>query len=360
MLKTYGVVLIGCGHIGESHIKEIYYRENIRIIGIVDFIEERAKLFAKKYGAQAWSTDYHDFLDNDEVDIVIIASYTRYHLSTLIDCLQHNKHVLCEKPIASNLSDGMKFAEAVEKYKKSKVLVGLILRHNDTYKYAAEMIKSGMIGNVRVMRLVQNHHTIDWKRYVDLLSDCSPIIDCGVHYFDVMQWFTGAKITSISGVSSVTEKDVPEGSYNYGIVTMRLSNGAVAYYEAGWGNTISSQNTKEFIGDRGRIKIILSAGRLTDREEGDLIEYYNSETKEYKAINLRSKYKNTYEQLSCLIKMIEQDCEGTPALSDVLSSFKVACAADYVLRTNSTCDLDENQQLIINNDVKIGYQLNFN
>ena len=67
-----------------------------------------------------------------------------------------------------------------------------------------------------------------------------------------MQWFTGAKIISVGGINSVIGSDVPEHSYNYGMVTAKLSDGSVAFYESGWGNTIASQNTKEMIGDKGR------------------------------------------------------------------------------------------------------------
>ena len=51
MDKIYGVVLIGCGHIGEEHIAQIYYRDNIRIVAVVDADEQKARLFAMKYGA---------------------------------------------------------------------------------------------------------------------------------------------------------------------------------------------------------------------------------------------------------------------------------------------------------------------
>ena len=48
MEKEYGVMLIGCGHIGEDHISDIYYRDNVRSVAVVDTDESRAKLFAKK------------------------------------------------------------------------------------------------------------------------------------------------------------------------------------------------------------------------------------------------------------------------------------------------------------------------
>ena len=57
----------------------------------------------------AYGTDYKEFLKLDEVDIVIIATYTSSPLEILKDCLAHGKHVLCEKPLTTSLSDGEEF-----------------------------------------------------------------------------------------------------------------------------------------------------------------------------------------------------------------------------------------------------------
>ena len=100
MNKRYGVVLIGCGHIGQEHIEDIYFRDNIRVVATVDTREEQARLFARRYGADHYGTDYRPFLRLPETDIVIIATYVNTHLSILRDCLEAGKHVLCEKPLA--------------------------------------------------------------------------------------------------------------------------------------------------------------------------------------------------------------------------------------------------------------------
>ena len=102
MCKKYGVLLIGCGHIGEEHISDIYYRDNIQMIAVVDKRIEIAEKFARKYGVKHYGTDYHTFL-NEEVDIVIVATYTDTHYQILCDCLVAGKHILCEKPIAKDL-----------------------------------------------------------------------------------------------------------------------------------------------------------------------------------------------------------------------------------------------------------------
>lgn len=330
MIK-YGVLLVGCGHMGAAHLDDIYYKENIDLIGVSDINEERARFFAKKYGASQWSTDYRSMLSNKKVDIVIIATYPSSHLSILKQCLDAGKHVICEKPIAVTLEEGKEFVRLVEK-SESKVLIGHILRHNLTYRKVEEMIRSGAIGAPIIMRMVQNHHTMDWGKYLTLIKDTSPIIDCGVHYIDVMRWFTQEEVAEISGVGLRTEEDVPEDKYNYGIITAKLSGGSVAYYEAGWSNTMSSDNLKEFIGPRGRIKLVFRRDRSTHQEEGDLIEYYRYPEQTYEIINVNCKRKPTGAQLEHMIQMIEKGVDAVPTMDEVYKCFEIAVKADSIIR----------------------------
>ncbi len=341
MEKVYRVMVIGCGHMGEAHLRDIYYRDRIHLAAVIDKDPGRAELAAKKFGADRFGTDYRDFLDSGKIDIAVIATYAASHLRILRDCLGAGIHVLCEKPVASTLSDAEEFFRTA-RGAGSKVLVGHILRHNETYQKAAKLIREGAIGSPIVMRMVQNHHTMDWARYKRLLADCPPIVDCGVHYFDVMQWFTGEKIVKVSGVKASVDSDVPAGSYNYGIVTAALSGGSVGYYEAGWGNTVASGNLKEFIGPRGRLSIIPAYQRQSHREEGDLIEFYSYPQKEYHEINLRTPRKPTYRQLLNLIGAVEGTGELNPTLEEAWSSCRAAFAADRALRTGAAVSLSEN------------------
>ena len=84
MNKRYGVVLIGCGHIGQEHIEDIYFRDNIRVVATVDTREEQARLFARRYGADHYGTDYRPFLRLPETDIVIIATFV-----TVVEMVMH-------------------------------------------------------------------------------------------------------------------------------------------------------------------------------------------------------------------------------------------------------------------------------
>ena len=346
MLKKYGIMLIGCGHIGEEHISDIYYRDNIRIVAVVDNSIQKAQLFAKKYGAEHYGTDYHKFL-NDSLDIVIIATYTDSHYSILTDCLNAGKHVLCEKPIACDIQTGIQFYKAV-KGSKSKVLISHILRHNKTYQKVAQLIQDGVIGNLKLIRMVQNHHTKSWNRYKRLLNDCSPLVDCGVHYIDVMQWFTQSNVCEVSGFATKIDKDAPRE--NFGMLQVKLENGCVGYYEVSWSPNSASQNMKEFIGEKGRISIELVGNRFLDREEGDKISIYHSDTGSYETINCETKYKDMYKQLSVLIGMIENDSVESPTIEDVFSAFYVAIQAEYAIKTKQVLNIDS--RLFLENSLR--------
>ena len=232
--RKYNIALIGCGNIGASHMDDIYEKENITLQCVCDTDIERARTFCFKYHANSCETDWKKVVSSENVDIVIIATYPSSHLEILKGCIDHGKHIICEKPITQDLESGMEFVRLVKENPQCKVLIGHILRHNKTYQKVAGMIQDGAIGKPIIMRMAQNHHTMDWQRYHRLICETSPILDCGIHYLDVMRWFTGSEITDISGIGLKTESDIPDGKYNYGLITTHMSDGSIAYYEAGW------------------------------------------------------------------------------------------------------------------------------
>ncbi len=332
MEKVYNVALIGCGHMGQAHIEEIYSKDNVRFTYACDMHIARAIAFQKKYGVEKVTTDYLECVSSPDVDVVIVATLPSSHLEILKACVQYDKHVLCEKPVTNTRETGIEFAKIVEDNPQIKVLVGHILRYNTTYQKVAELIQSGAIGSPIVFRMSQNHHTMNWDKYLAMLNDVSPLLDCGVHYVDAIKWFTGAKVEAIQAIGMRSEQDVPEGQYNYGLITLRLSDGSTGYYEAGYSNTLSAQNVKEFSGPKGRITLTFAKDRMSHQEEGDLIEYYQYPEKEYKIINVPCKRKPTDAQFDHLIEMIEEDVVAVPSMKEVLDAFDVVLKADEIIK----------------------------
>ncbi len=334
MQKVYHVAIIGCGGMGEAHIKENYYKQNVHFTYACDSDIQRAALFQQKYGVDAITTDYRECVSAANVDIVIIATRPKSHLDILRACIQYHKHVLCEKPICDTLEAGNAFIKLVKEHPEVKVLVGHILRYNKTYQQAAALIQGGAIGQPKIFRMVQNHHTMNWERYLAMLREVSPLLDCGVHYIDIIQWFTGAKVVDVQAMGVCSEEDVPAGHYNYGLVSLRMSDGSVGYYEAGYSNTLCAQNVKEFIGTRGRLRLVYAKDRLEHQEEGDLIEYYQYPEKTYQMINILCDRKPTGEQFEYLLQMIQKHLPSVPTMEEVKEAFDVMIRADSMIKQN--------------------------
>ena len=98
------------------------------------------------------------------------------------------------------------------------------------------------------------------------------------------------------------------------------------------GQFIAADNLKEFIGPKGRIKIVEREHRASCQEEGDLIEYYDCSKHEYRTINVNCKRRPTGAQLNHLIEMIEKDVVAVPSMEDVFKSYSVAVQADEKIR----------------------------
>ena len=356
-MKKYNIVLVGCGHMGKTHLRHIKPLERASILAVVDTDIEKAKQLCFQYGARYFFDDYRKAVCLPECDIVIVATYPSTHLQVVRECIRCGKHVLCEKPVAGNEEEMLEFIGHM-KTAPVKILPGYILRHNKSYQLIHELIRNGEIGSPLVMRMTQNHRTADWPRYRRLIQETSPLVDCGVHYLDAMEWMTGAKIESISAAGAVTERDLGEGKYNYGIMTVTFSDGSVGYYEAGWGNTVSAVNEKEFIGPKGSIRLIMQYDRVHDmrrgsvkeladysneaestdyvdetgRKIGDLIELYRYPEAEYRRYNVCGDRKPTGEQLMYLINMIEKDLTAVPSADEVLRGMSAVFEADRQIK----------------------------
>lgn len=336
MMKKYGILLIGCGYIGCEHLTDIYFRPEIEIIAVVDKSIERAEITAKKFGAKSFGTDYRLYLDDARIEIVIVATYPDTHFGITKECVTHSKHVLCEKPITTNCEEGLEFCKLVRET-PCKIQVAHILRHNKSYQKIKELIDSKIIGDLRVIRMVQNQHAVNWERYQSLLKNCMPVVDCGVHYIDIVRWFTGSEIVRVSGFAAKIDNDAPQSNYN--VLNFETQSGCYGYYECGWSKSIGAENVKEFIGTKGRITLTLQSHRGDCLSDGDLICIYSNDSSEYRSVCYNSRYKDMYAQIRSLIDSIENDKPTVPSWQDVWKAQEIALSSQEAILTGKTIDL---------------------
>ena len=102
------------------------------------------------------------------------------------------------------------------------------------------------------------------------MDSMSPIVDCGVHYVDVMCQMTGAKPVRVCAIGARLTDDIKPGMYNYGQLQVTFDDGSVGWYEAGWGPMMSEVAffVKDVIGPKGCVSIVKDPNEASGRRFG--------------------------------------------------------------------------------------------
>src|SRR5438552_12099626 len=116
MPVKYGV--IGCGAIAQRrHIPECIANPDSKLVALADPMAERVAEIAKKFAAHPF-TDHKEMLAKADIDAVVVAGPNALHAAQTLDALNADKHVLCEKPMATNRDDARAMIDAARKNKK--------------------------------------------------------------------------------------------------------------------------------------------------------------------------------------------------------------------------------------------------
>ena len=111
--KKLGICLIGCGRAGMIHARNYKNKvPNAHMVACVDAVEAAAKAAAEEMGIDKYYTDYHDILNDPEVDAVVVVAPTDLHKQIVVDCAAAGKHIFCEKPMAMTVEECDEMIEA--------------------------------------------------------------------------------------------------------------------------------------------------------------------------------------------------------------------------------------------------------
>src|SRR5262245_50655428 len=135
--KTFfNVAVVGTGAIGLDHILSFNLHPSARVVALAEVSPERGREAAEKFGIKEVVTDYRKLLARDDIDIVSIALPNYLHAPVALAALQSGKHVMIDKPIATNARDA---ARVVAEAKKRKRL--LMVGQNDRFNPAVQTLK---------------------------------------------------------------------------------------------------------------------------------------------------------------------------------------------------------------------------
>jgi predicted dehydrogenase len=222
------VLVVGAGNMGASHARAYSQLPGFQIAGIVTRTEASRTALAKDLGHTSIPlfSDFHVALKETRPDAVCIASYPDTHAEFALAALDAGSHVFVEKPLADSVMAAERVV-AKAKEKNLKVVVGYILRHHPTWEKFIEVAKG--LGSPLVMRMSLNQQSSGptWTTHKNLMMSTSPIVDCGVHYVDVMCQMTGSKPIRVSGIGARLSDEIAPTMYNYGHLQVTFEDGSV-------------------------------------------------------------------------------------------------------------------------------------
>lgn len=267
------VLVVGCGNMGTSHARAYHRIDGVQIVGLVSRGPESRERLSNEFGGLPTFDDYKHALKETQPDAVSINTYQGTHAEYAIEALESGAHVFVEKPLAETVENARAVVQAAEKADK-KLLVGYILRHHPGWKqFVAESKK---MGKPLVMRMNLNQQSSgpEWQVHKNLMQTMSPIVDCGVHYVDMMCQMAEADPVSVHAIGARLSDDIAENMYNYGQLQVKFSDDSIGWYESGWGPMISETAyfIKDVMGPNGSVSIAKQTegeprGKSADIEE---------------------------------------------------------------------------------------------
>lgn len=345
------VLVVGCGNMGASHAKAYQLIDGFEICGIVSTGKSKEVLNEKLGGGYLLFSDYATALAETKPDAVCISTYPDTHEAFAIMALESGCHVFIEKPLADTVEGSERVAAAAQKAGK-KLVVGYILRHHPSWEKFVEL--SHELGKPLVMRmnLNQQSHGVMWDVHRNLMKSLSPIVDCGVHYIDVMCQMTRSKPLQVTAIGARLTNDIAESNYNYGQLQIRFEDGSVGWYEAGWGPMMSETAffIKDVIGPKGCVSIVAKeAGSSGKSDNVDAHTKTESLRFHHADIDANNQFvkQDTWFNLSdepdhqelCnreqryFLKAIQENINLTDHVQDAVNSLKIAFACDESVRT---------------------------
>jgi predicted dehydrogenase len=235
--KTYNVGIIGAGAIAqECHFPGYKKDRRAKVVAFADPTRARHTEITDKFGAMTAYTNYQEMLQNEDLDIVSICTPNVFHAENAIDALKSGCHVLCEKPIATNLRDADRMIAAAKKARK-KLMVGFTHRLFTGPQKTKELLQQKAIGKPFMIRIRFAHGgpLPNWAKsgwfYNPLLSTGGAMLDMGIHAIDLALWMLGP-ITSVNAMARTIVKRIPVD--DNALLQLEFKSGALGYIEVGW------------------------------------------------------------------------------------------------------------------------------
>lgn len=337
------VLVAGLGNMGLSHALAHHAHPGVDLVGLVN---RSAVPLPEALRAVPFHADFHAGLAATRPDVVVIATYTDSHADYAIAAMEAGAHVFVEKPLAATVEDAQRVVDCARRLGR-KLVVGYILRHHPSWQRLVAEARA--LGGPFVFRLNLNQQSrgSTWATHKALMRTTSPIVDCGVHYVDVMCQITDARAVRVHGMGVRLSPEIGENMYNYGQFQVLFEDGSVGWYEAGWGPMMSevAHFIKDIVSPKGAVSILSGMHPASDSVDGHTkvgalrIHPTDGPDRDIEFASEPGHQQLCDAEQAYLVRAIAEDVDLTRHMQDAVQSLAICLAADESIRTGRAIDL---------------------
>ena len=354
-MKYIRVLVVGLGNMGLSHARAYAAIDGFEIAGLCSRNIEAREDLKTEFPRVPLYNDYAEALAAAKPDAVSINTWPDTHAAFARMAFEAGAHVFIEKPLADTVAEAEDIA-ALAKLKGLKLVIGYILRVHPSWMKFVEVGRT--LGKPLVMRMNLNQQSsgAQWQVHRHLMNSISPIVDCGVHYVDVMCQVTGAKPLSVHAVGARLTSEIDARMYNYGHLHVTFDDGSVGWYEAGWGPMMSETAffVKDMIGPKGSVSIAMEESKTQSADVDS-----HTRTSALRVHHALLTPEGTFVSPDDIIRMddepghqelcnreqllfrdaINSDLDMDPHVRDAINSLRIVLAADHSVLTGEVVKL---------------------
>ena len=231
MTEPLKIGLIGAGGASSRHLPAfIQFPGRVRLTAICDYIRSHAESIAEETGCRELYCDAEMMLRRADIDAVDICINTAEHYTIAMSAIDAGKHVLVEKPMATNLEDCQRMIAAAEK-KGVVLMAGQCRQFMPMYRATKKAIARGDIGCVRAVRFDTMLDIPSFAPYGHWMLNGAQagggvVISQCIHGIDLMRYFIG-DVVRVTAICRNTSSLFLRGAENFACAILEFENGAI-------------------------------------------------------------------------------------------------------------------------------------
>lgn len=337
------VLIAGLGNMGLPHALAHHRHAGAQIVALVTLSGKTAHKKLQEYPIYS---NFYRALQETKPDLVVIATHSDTHADFAIAAMKSGAHVFVEKPLAMTVNEAKNIVSNAVRCQK-KLVVGYILRHHPSW---IRLIKEARaLGGPYVFRLNLNQQSTDqaWRTHKQIMKTTSPIVDCGLHYVDVMCQITDAVPLRVQAMGLRLSDEIDPDMYNYGQLQLIFADGSVGWYEVGWGPMISETAffVKDIISPNGAVSIIHNEKIESDDVDGHTKVGQILLHRQQGDLTIETPNEPNHDALCAIeqafvLKAISEDIDLSSHMQDAVQSLAICLAADESIRLGQPVSLE--------------------